>query len=164
MTIHRPYARTGMSGVRLLTATLLTAALCLPATAADKNKKVDKRPFSAEERTAISLHIEQEQREQALYAQYHEGSAGKKQGKNNAKALPPGLQKKSSSRLPPGWERKLQRGQVLSPDLYALAEPLPPQLVAQLPIGPVGTLTVRVEGKLIRLLEATHEIIDILDL
>ena len=146
-----------------LAALLLSSACALPALAADPHKKAEARPFSAQEKAAISQHFQQEQREREQYAQYHESGKDKKQGKT--KSLPPGLQKKAASgRLPPGWEKKLQRGQMLSPEVYAVAEPLPAQLVAQLPIGPLGSVTVRVEGKIVRLLEATHEIIDILDL
>lgn len=78
--------------------------------------------------------------------------------KNKDKPLPQGLQKKldRGGSLPPGWQRKLVRGEVLDDHIYRQS-----QIV--IPIDSRGLLTVRIEGKLIRLVEATREIIDIVD-
>ena len=86
---------------------------------------------------------------------------GKKQ-----KALPPGLQKKVArgGALPPGWQKKVARGEVMPAAVYERSEPLPREVVVKLPPPPAGTILVRVEGKIIRLLEATRTIIDVLDL
>ncbi|MGD8350612.1 MAG: hypothetical protein PVI79_15295 [Gammaproteobacteria bacterium] len=75
------------------------------------------------------------------------------------KSLPRGLQKKldRGGTLPPGWERKLVRGETLEEPVYRQSEVV-------IPVDSKGLLTVRVEGKLIRLVEATREIIDIVDL
>ncbi len=82
------------------------------------------------------------------------------------KQLPKGLQKKyqRTGELPPGWEMKLQRGEVLSEDVYRYGRPLPYDLRQRLPIGPVGSKIIEVEGKIIRVMENTREIIDILNL
>jgi len=72
--------------------------------------------------------------------------------------LPPGLQKKVArgEPLPPGWQKKLSRGDRLDQDIYDRG-----QVVYH--DRKDGLLTIRVEGKLIRLMEHTHEIVDILD-
>ena len=92
---------------------------------------------------------------------YHGDQHGPKQ-----KKLPKGLQKKyeRTGELPPGWEMKLQRGEVMPIDIYRYGRPLPYDLRQRLPIGPVGSKIIEVEGKIIRVMENTREIIDILDL
>lgn len=82
------------------------------------------------------------------------------------KALPPGLQKKyqRTGQLPPGWAKKFQRGEVLPLDIYRLGRPLPYDLYRQLPVGPVGSKVLEIEGKIFRVINNTREILDILDL
>lgn len=82
------------------------------------------------------------------------------------KALPPGLAKKVArgGSLPPGWQKKVARGEVLGYDVYKAAQPVPPVVIQQLPPQPAGTVLVKIEGKIVRLWEATRTIIDILDL
>ena len=77
----------------------------------------------------------------------------------NNKSLPQGLQMKleRGGTLPPGWQRKLVRGEILEDSIYHRSEIV-------IPVDPQGLLTVRIEGKLIRMVEATREIIDIVDL
>lgn len=71
--------------------------------------------------------------------------------------LPPGLQKKveRGGELPPGWKKKLQPGYILEDDIYRHA------VIVQ-PVDRHGLVTVRIEGELVRLIHATHEIVDIL--
>lgn len=71
--------------------------------------------------------------------------------------LPPGLEKKAATgQLPPGWEKKLVVGKPLDLDIYRHS-----QIVV--PIDDRGLLTVRIEGKLIRLIDATREVVEVLD-
>lgn len=81
-------------------------------------------------------------------------------------ALPPGLAKKAARgrELPPGWQKKLAVGQPLPEDVFKVALPLPRELVVKLPPSPAGTITVAVEGRIVRLLEKTREILDIMEL
>lgn len=89
------------------------------------------------------------------------------QGKKPAsgKALPPGLAKKvvRGGALPPGWQQKIARGEVLLPAVYAQAQPLPEIVIRKLPPPPAGTVLVIIDGKLLRLLEATHTILDVFE-
>ena len=78
------------------------------------------------------------------------------------KKLPPGLQKKAArgKSLPPGWQMKLERGEVLSPDIYKHGK----SVDVKLPRENDGTQTIIIEGKAVRIIRATHEIIDALEL
>ncbi len=82
------------------------------------------------------------------------------------KKLPPGLQKKLARGcdLPPGWQKKIARGEVLDVEVYWQARRLPVELTKRLPQGPEGTVLVKVEGKVIRLYEATRTILDVFDI
>lgn len=77
--------------------------------------------------------------------------------KDKAKHLPPGLQKKVArgEPLPPGWQKKLAKGEVLDVAVFQRGK-----IVA--PLDSKGVITIEVEGKLIRLIKATREIVDIL--
>lgn len=76
---------------------------------------------------------------------------------NKNKSLPPGLQKKvdSGESLPPGWQKKLYKGEILDYRIYR-------QGSIVVPVNHEGIITIKVEDKVIRLMEATREIIDIL--
>jgi hypothetical protein len=71
--------------------------------------------------------------------------------------LPPGLQKKvdRGMSLPPGWQKKLAKGEILDDRVYKQAKIV-------VPIDTHGHITVHIEGKIVRLIAATREIIDIL--
>lgn len=86
--------------------------------------------------------------------------------KPKKKKLPPGLQKKLArgGELPPGWQKKVARGEVLDAQIYAVAHPLPPDLVRMLPPPPSGVATIIIEGKIVRLIEATRTILDVFDI
>lgn len=75
------------------------------------------------------------------------------------KPLPRGLQMKldRGGSLPPGWERKVVRGEVLDESLLEQSE-------IAVPVDSDGLLTVRIGGKLIKVIEATREIIDVVEL
>lgn len=81
-----------------------------------------------------------------------------KNEKDKNKQIPQGLQKKldRGGSLPPGWQKKLVKGEVLDEPVYNHGEVV-------IPIDSEGMLTVRIEGKLIKLIEATREIVEIID-
>jgi hypothetical protein len=82
------------------------------------------------------------------------------------KTLPPGLQKKAArgEALPPGWQMKIARGEVLDHGVWRHATYLPYELTRTLPPAPEGTVLIKVEGKVIRLYEATRIILDVFDI
>lgn len=73
-------------------------------------------------------------------------------------SLPYGLQKKQQrgQSLPPGWQKKLYVGSVLDPRIYNHGDIV-------VPLDKHGLLTIRVEGKLIRLYQASREITEIMN-
>jgi len=76
----------------------------------------------------------------------------------NGRGLPPGLQKKveRGGELPPGWQRKLRKGQVLDSRVYKEAVPIDESMHVKLPLGPNGTVDLEIEGKIVRIYEATR--------
>ena len=90
---------------------------------------------------------------------------GHHKAKGKGKSLPPGLAKKVArgGSLPPGWQRKLATGQVMEAEVYRQCEPLPQEVIVHLPPPPPGTILVRIEGKVVRLAQATLEILDVFD-
>lgn len=117
-------------------------------TASRQNEPLLKATFSTTEIQTLRTYYQQEQ------------------PAKHGKSLPPGLQKKLArgGQLPPGWQKKVARGEVMPQDVYAAAKPVPVTVIHQLPPQPPGTVIVQLEGKLVRLAQATMEIIDILDL
>lgn len=83
---------------------------------------------------------------------------------NKKKALPPGLQKKVArgGQLPPGWQKKVVRGEVLDGDLYESSIDLPIDIIDILPTGPDGTSIRRIEDRVVRVMDATGVILDVL--
>ncbi|NVJ68449.1 MAG: hypothetical protein HWE16_18320 [Gammaproteobacteria bacterium] len=102
--------------------------------------------------------------EKRLIRDYYSGHGRDKPKK--AKKLPKGLQKKyeRTGQLPPGWQKKMARGEVIPGDVYVHGRDIPDELRRRLPIGPVGSKVLEIEGKIVRVIHNTREIIDILDL
>jgi len=109
--------------------------------------------ISSQERQAVQQHLANREDEQS------EGRKGK------GKHLPPGLARKAArgEPLPAGWQKKFVPGETIPAEIYHQCEPVPAQVVAHLPPPPPGTILVTVEGKIVRLLQATLEILDVLD-
>jgi hypothetical protein len=64
--------------------------------------------------------------------------------------------------LPPGWQKKVARGEVLDSDLYAASKPLPRDISDRLPESPEGTIIRQIDDRIVRVMEATNVIIDVL--
>jgi hypothetical protein len=75
------------------------------------------------------------------------------------KPLPPGLHKKAErgQPLPPGWQKKLSRGDILDDAIYARGRVV-------VPVGNDGSVTIEVEGTILKLQEKTRKIIEIMEL
>lgn len=87
-------------------------------------------------------------------------------GKGNKKHMPYGLQKKldRGGKLPPGWETKVARGEVLDDEILRHSEELPDALVRRLPEVRDGTKVRRVGNKVVRVLDGTGTVVDVIDL
>jgi len=77
--------------------------------------------------------------------------------KDKANALPPGLQKNvdQGKPLPPGWQKKLAKGEIMDKEVYQHGRII-------VPVDSHGLVTISIEGKLVRLIEDTREIVEIL--
>ncbi len=75
----------------------------------------------------------------------------------DGEGLPPGLQKKhqSGQSLPPGWRKKLSKGQILDESIYLQGRVV-------VPLGRDGSISIDVDGTLLRLHEKTRRILEIL--
>ena len=84
------------------------------------------------------------------------GLAEAKQDKE--KSLPPGLQMKldRGGELPPGWQKKLVVGEYLDYEVYRKAGFV-------VPAGEPGVVNVEIEDRTVQVIEATREIIEILE-
>jgi hypothetical protein len=78
--------------------------------------------------------------------------------KEKSKELPPGLEKKAEKGkpLPPGWQKKLSKGDILDNSIYSRGKVV-------VPLGKDGTISIEVEGTILKLYEKTRKIIDILE-
>ena len=94
------------------------------------------------------------------------GAVNRKHGavKDKQKALPPGLRKKLArdGYLPPGWQKKIARWEVMDDDLYRHSTDLPEHILRQLSSHPTGTSIRRIEDRVLRIMDATHTILDVL--
>ena len=74
------------------------------------------------------------------------------------KELPPGLHKKAEKGkpLPPGWQKKLSKGDILDNSIYLRGKIV-------VPLGKDGTISIEVEGTILKLHEKTRKIINIVD-
>ncbi|SFF43453.1 hypothetical protein SAMN04488120_10489 [Fontimonas thermophila] len=79
-----------------------------------------------------------------------------------AKPLNKGMQKRleKGKSLPPGWQKKLVRGAVIPADIWAWHEPLPHDVLVRLPPQPEGVITVRIDSQIVRVIAATHVLLD----
>lgn len=126
--------------------------------------KIEAKPGDAKKDPWIGVTITAGEKEVIQnFVKGFEEPTGKK-GKKS-KSLPPGLQKKLArgGSLPPGWEKKLTKSEVMPVEVYKECHPLPPEVVVKLPPLPKGVITVTIGGKVVRLLEATHEILDVFE-
>lgn len=88
------------------------------------------------------------------------------QSPGKAKKLNKGMEKRlaSGKGLPPGWQKKMARGEVVPSDVWHYREPLPTSIIRRLPPQPDGVVTVRVDNQILRVVEATHVLLDAFDL
>lgn len=82
------------------------------------------------------------------------------------KNLPPGLQKKMrrGGELPPGWEKKVSVGKQIPHEYMTVAKPLPAELSAQIPAGPVGSKLLQIADKIIRVETGTNMVLEALEI
>lgn len=101
--------------------------------------------------------------ERELLEDWQQGKA-KGKGKKKKKSLPPGLRKKveRGGELPPGWKKKLNIGETLPEELEKETRSLPEEILKRLPEIEEGTEILEIGDEIIRVVENSREIIDIL--
>lgn len=121
-----------------------------------KHKEKSERVFSNSERSSIEDYYREESR----------GKHKDKGGNNKQKNLPYGLQKKlqRGGELPPGWQTKVARGEVLDDEILRHSERLPDDLVRRLGVLHDGTAIRRVGDKVVRVMEGNGTVLDVIDL
>jgi hypothetical protein len=125
-------------------------------------KKEDKRDDKKEE-PWLNVEIIPTEREiiRNYIVQWQEKEGKGKEQK--VRSLPPGLAKKVArgGELPPGWQKKIARGEVVSDSIFKEMRRLPEEIILKLPKQPKGTVLMAVDGKVVRLAEATKTILDV---
>jgi hypothetical protein len=99
------------------------------------------------------------------YYVFQRSDHGNGHGGKHDKGLPKGLARKveRGESLPPGWQKKCVRGQIMPMEVFKHCEPLPHEVLVKLPPAPAGTVIVTLEGKAVRLMQATLEVLDVFD-
>ncbi|WP_286237225.1 hypothetical protein [Neptuniibacter halophilus] len=98
------------------------------------------------------------------YRRYPDSGTGDYRGQK--KSLPYGLQKKLArdGQLPPGWQKKLTRGEILDGDLLDQAELLPDELLDRLQGRDLASEIIRLKDKVVRVGKGEGTIIDVIDI
>ncbi|MBT8448118.1 MAG: hypothetical protein KJO69_00405 [Gammaproteobacteria bacterium] len=135
----------------------------------DESTGVSERLFTSEEKKVLRDYLRSQklsEEDNSVHDYKHKDRKHKKDKGHNGnkkKSLPPGLQKKvdRGGQLPPGWQTKVARGEVLDGDLYEVSDDLPPGISRQIE-NIEGTSVRQVEDRVVRILDSTGEILDVL--
>lgn len=65
---------------------------------------------------------------------------------------------------PPGWQKKLGKGQRVDDTLYVYLEPPTPEVIAVLPPPPPGVSFRQIEDKIVKINDNNRQIIEVLEL
>lgn len=63
--------------------------------------------------------------------------------------------------MPPGWQQKVARGEVLDADVYYHSRDLPDDILRRLPRDIDGTSIRRIDDRIVRIMDATRTILDV---
>jgi hypothetical protein len=140
------------------------AFLFTPAYAKSKKKSKKESTFKSEMKSSNKTGEMLSSDEKEIIKRYYQKQKGDKDKKK--KKLPPGMQKKVArgGKLPPGWEKKVGRGEVLDREVFEHSKPLPEELKKELPKQPEDTVLIKAEDKIIKVIKATREILDVFDI
>jgi hypothetical protein len=65
--------------------------------------------------------------------------------------------------LPPGWQKKLQKGEVLEQSVVSHGTPVSDKVRVTLPVGDRGSVDITLDGKVIRLDEISRKVLDVFE-
>lgn len=173
----------------IMTAGVAAVSICFAATGLaeknkDKNKNKNKDPFTTQmeqeikkEEAAVKGEVNKEKDKIVDHGSTKANDAVNVFSKTEKDAiqsyysiqnqsLPPGLSKKvaEGGSLPPGWQKKVNKGEVVPADIYKYAEPLPKDIILQLPPAAPGTSLMKIDNRIVKVADATKTIIDVIDL
>jgi hypothetical protein len=157
---------------------LITVTAALQTAAKDKKQKDSKGPkdeavavaqpqveasVSAPEGPASPPPGALTMREKRIIQDYVEGSAVVTPRGRASHRLPASLVGKTEEgvQLPPGWQKTVYRGAILPLPIFTQSQALPREITVRLPAQPPGTQLVAVQGYIVRIVEKTHEILDV---
>ena len=83
------------------------------------------------------------------------GALAKDKDKDKGKSLPPEKKLDNGGDLPPGWQKKLRKGDILDRDIYRRGKVIKSR-------DRDGLISIQVDDTVVRLVEDTREIISIL--
>jgi hypothetical protein len=66
--------------------------------------------------------------------------------------------------LPPGWRKKLNKGERVDDTVYVYMEPPTPEVIAVLPPPPPGVSFRQIEDKIVKINDINRQIIEVLEL
>lgn len=150
---------------------VLAGSLAFPGAVAAKKKD---RDGSKDERRRVEVVVEKERKswskvvitpvERRVVRDWVVEWREKEEGRHGK--LPPGLAKKLArgKSLPPGWQKKLVPGEVMPVVVFERARPLSEVILIPMPPPPQGTTLVVLDGRMIRLADATRTILDVFNL
>lgn len=78
------------------------------------------------------------------------------------KAPPRALRRRAE--LPEGWQKHMDKGNVIPDAIWSRRQPLPIAVGRKLKKQPAGVVTVYIEGKVVRVVETTRTILDVISL
>ena len=141
---------------------------------ADETARVTDRLFTPKEKEILEQYLlsqeidddfeeDQSRNKNNKFKKHKEKKLKKDKKGKSQKSLPPGLQKKvdRGGQLPPGWQKKVAKGEVLDGNLYEISDDLPPGITRHLE-NFEGTSVRQVEDRVVRILDSTGEILDVL--
>ena len=136
----------------------LSAALALAAPALADPPPGKGKNKGANENSAASFAPGKGEHGRPAFSEQERGDIEKYFRKNPGarSQLPPGLAKKN--KLPPGWQKKLDRGQRVPDDLWERRVALPREI--KLPPEP-GVIRVRIDDRVVKVAERTREVLDV---
>ncbi|MBF6057660.1 hypothetical protein [Thiomicrorhabdus heinhorstiae] len=118
-----------------------------------KSEHADDHPKSSKKEYEYSK--QQKYTKQKEYRDEHHSSPAVG---SSGKSLPPGLQKNAErgKPLPPGWQKKLRKGDTLGDDIYHRGQVV-------VPLGKDGSISIKVDNTIIRMMDKTRRILDIIE-
>ncbi len=134
----------------------------------DEVTGVSDQLFTASEKAVLHEYLRTQGIENNDENYHDDNGSDRKQSKKKhkdkkKKKLPPGLQKKidRGGQLPPGWQKKVARGEVLDAEMYDASENLPNSILDQLE-NIEGTSVRQLDDRIIRIMDSTDVILDVL--